>query len=186
MTNLYVATRIITFFGAYVRTFWEHVACRMAGVPAEDVRAFKSSEMCGHVDHAILDNLKQSVIMCLFPFTMNFILGSCMLMTGSYSLFYVGNTGSVQSYVLVCVGFSLLANCAPSFEDALCFKDYLYSRKGKVIKVLLSPAFGVVYSMAYIERYSITFVLAALYTVFFPWICNIFFPAFQYISEALR
>ena len=53
MTNLYVATRVLTVFGTIIRTFWEQVACRVCGVPVEDVRAFKVSELCGHVEHEL-------------------------------------------------------------------------------------------------------------------------------------
>lgn len=186
MTGLYVATRILTFFGTYLRTFWEHVTCRIAQIPAEDVRTFKSSEMCGHVEHALAENLKQSFLICWLPFTLNFIIGCSLLMTGSYKLFYIGQTDALQPYILTWLGFSCLANCAPSFEDALMLKECIYSGKNKVLKVILSPFFAVAYSMAFIERYSLTVILAGAFTVLFPYCFNVFFPAFEFVSEMLR
>ena len=186
MTGLYVATRILTFFGTYLRTFWEHVTCRIAKIPAEDVRAFKSSEMCGHVEHALTENLKQSFLICWLPFTLNFIIGCSLLMTGAYRLFFIGQTDALQPYILTILGFSCLANCAPSFEDALMLKDLLYGGRSKVLKVILSPFFAVAYSMSFIERYSITIVFAGAFTVLFPCIFNSLFPAFEYVSEMLR
>ena len=42
MTTVYVVTRVLSFFGTYLRTFWEHIVCRICKIPAEDVRAFNS------------------------------------------------------------------------------------------------------------------------------------------------
>lgn len=186
MTGLYVATRILTFFGTYLRTFWEHVSCRIARIPAEDVRAFKSSEMCGHVEHALVENLKQSFIICWLPFTMNFIVGCALLMTGSYRLFYIGQLDAFQPYILTILGFSCIANCAPSFEDALMLKECIYGGDNKVLKIVLAPFFAVAYSMAYIERYSLTVILAGVFTVAFPYVFTIFFPIFERITEMMR
>lgn len=183
MTVLYIITRYITFFGTTLRVFWEHVACRICKVPVEDTRTFKSDELCGHVEHELTENLKQSFFLCWFPFTMNFLFGCAFLLTGAYRLFYIYETDSLQNYALVWLGFSCLANCAPSFEDALSLKDYLYGGKNKFLKVILSPFFVVTYSVSFIERYSVTFVLSLVFTVFFPQIFNLLFPVLDYMDQ---
>ncbi len=183
MTYIYVATRIFTFFGTYLRTFFEHLACRIAGIPAEDVRAFKVSEMCGHVEHALTDNLKQTLLVTMLPFTMNFTMGTLMLLTGSYRLFFAGQIDNIQPYIFTWIGFSCLANCAPSYEDALSLKGYIYSSKNMFVKIILSPMFGVYYACALLEKYSISFVIAALYTYFFPQIFNLAFPLIEKFYE---
>ncbi len=183
MTNLYIATRVVTFFGTYLRAFFEHLACRIAGIPAEDVRAFKSSELCGHVEHALTDNFKQSVIVTMLPFTANFLLGCALLLTGSYRLFFAGQMDNYQIYIFTWLGFSCLANCSPSFEDVLSLKGHLYSYKNKLLRVILSPMFAVYYACAFVERYSVTFVLTGLFTYFFPQIVNLSFPLLEKIYE---
>ena len=40
MNILYVITRFITFPGALVRAMWEHLVCKICGVPVEDNRTF--------------------------------------------------------------------------------------------------------------------------------------------------
>ncbi len=182
MTYIYVATRVITFFGTYLRTFFEHLACRLCGVPAEDVRAFKSSEMCGHVEHALTDSLKQSLTVTMLPFTMNLLLGSALLLTGSYRLFFAGQVDNIQPYIFTWLGFSCLANCAPSFEDVLSLKSYVFSAK-KPIKIILLPIYAVYFACAFLEKYSVTFVLCAIYTYAFPWIFNNFFPLIEKMYE---
>lgn len=162
MTALYIATRYITYFGAQLRVFWEHLACRIFKIPVEDDRAFNHSELCGHIEHELTEGVAQSFSVCFLPFFMNLFLGVCMLLTGSLRLFYIGDFKSFAAYLFLWIGFSLIANCSPSFEDALSFKDNLYKSKNKLLKIVLSPFFGVVYACAFLEKYSVTFLLSAL------------------------
>ena len=89
MTNLYVATRVLTFFGTVMRAFWEQVVCRICAVPVEDVRAFKVSELCGHVEHELIKKKSHIFLVCWLPFTLNFILSCCFLLSGAYRVVYV-------------------------------------------------------------------------------------------------
>lgn len=186
MTNLYIVTRFITFFGTTLRVFWEHVACRLCKVPIEDIRAFKTNEMCGHIEHELTENLKQSFLICWLPFTMNFLIGSSLLLSGSYRLFYIYETDYVPTYILVWLGFSCIANCASSFEDALSLKDYIFSTENKFLKVIFFPFFAVNYVVSFLEKYSVTFLLSLAFTVLFPQIFNLLFPALDYIDQAIH
>ena len=186
MIHLYVITRVLTFFGTEMRVFWEHLVCRVAKIVAEDIRAFKVSELCGHVEHELLRTKKQAFLMCWLPFTLNFILGVLLLLSGSYRIIYLGNYAAIKYWVFLYVGVSCLANCAPSFEDILSFKDMFYSKDSSVaLKVLLAPFFGVAYAMAFLERYSITFILAIAFAVAFPWIFNFVLPAISLLGKLL-
>lgn len=188
MIYIYVATRVITFFGTVLRTFWEHIACRIASIAAEDIRAFKVDELCGHVEHELCETKKQAFTMCFLPFFLNFIIGCCLLLSGSYRVIYAGDLGSIKYWVFLYMGISCLANCVPSFEDVLSFKDMFYNENaGKFLKVILAPFYSVIYVGALLERYSLTFVLAIAFAFVFPHIFNVFFPAIatviQMVSE---
>lgn len=165
MTAVYVVTRFITYFGALLRGFWEHVVCRIYKIPVEDDRVFSYSELCGHIEHELTCGVAQSFMMCFVPFFMNMFLGICMLLTGSMRIFFIGDFKSYTSYMFLWIGVSLIANCAPSFEDALSFKDNLYGSKSTALKVILSPFFGVVYACAFLERYSVTFLLSIAFSL---------------------
>lgn len=165
MNGIYVATRIITYFGAQLRAFWEHIVCRVYKIPVEDDRTFKSSELCGHIEHELTNGVSQSFMMCFLPFFMNLFFGLCMLSVGSLRMFYIGDFKSPIAYIMLWLGISLIANCSPSFEDALSFKDNLYSSNRKVLKIILSPFFGVVYACAFLERYSVTFLLSIAFSL---------------------
>ena len=176
MTYLYVATRVFTYFGTELRVFWEQLALRFFKVPQEDTRTFKSSEMCGHIEHELTSSLSSSFMVCFLPFFMNFVLGCCLLLTGSFKVFYIGDI-SLVSILFLWVGVSLLSNCAPSFEDVLSLKDYLYRKETNIaLKIILSPFFAVAYASAYLERYSITFVLSIIFAWVFPTIFSFTFP----------
>lgn len=176
MTYLYVFTRVITYFGTELRVLWEHIVCRACSIPAEDTRTFKVSEMCGHVEHELAKKLSSAFSLCFVPFIINFVIGILMLLTGSYRVFYIGDI-SFLGLLFLWLGVSLLANCAPSFEDVLSFKDQLYKKETSLFaKILLTPHFAVSYAFAYLERFSITLVLAVLFAVIFPTVFSFTFP----------
>lgn len=186
MTNLYVATRILTFFGSMMRAFWEHVACRICGVPIEDARVFKVSELCGHIEHELITNKKHSFLVCWLPFTMNFIFSCCFLLSGAYRIAYIGDYVSVTSWVFLWLGISFAANCIPSFEDVLCFGEAFYNVGTKlIIKILVAPFYAIIYGFGVLERYSITLVISVVYAIVFPQIVNVFFPIVTTISQML-
>lgn len=160
-----------------MRTFWEQVACRICAVPVEDVRAFKSSELCGHVEHELVRKKKHIFLICFLPFVLNFILACCFLLSGAYRVVYVGDFGTLTSWMFLWLGISFAANCVPSFEDVLSFKDAFYSKDTSVVvKALLAPFFAIIYGFSLLERYSLTFILAILFAMVFPQIFNTFFP----------
>ena len=184
MMYLYVATRVLTVFGTVIRAFWEQVACRICGIPVEDVRAFKVSELCGHVEHELIRDKKHSFVVCWFPFTMNFIMACCFLLSGAYRIVYIGDFKTVTSWVFLWLGISFAANCIPSFEDILSFKENFYNNETKKItKIVLAPFFGIIYGFGILERYSITFVVAVLFAMVFPQLFNLLFPAFNLFSQ---
>lgn len=175
MTTVYVITRYLTFFGTLLRTFWEQIVLRLCKVPVEDAHAFKYSELCGHVEHHIIYRTRHAFLMCFVPFALNFILACCFLITGSYRVFYMGDTGTYQAYVFLWLGISCAANCVPSFEDMLAFKDCVYGGKNRLFKIIFAPFFAVICAGACLERYSLTFLLSIGFAVGFPNIVNIVF-----------
>ena len=176
MGMIYAGTRILTFFGAYLRTFWEHVACRLCKIAVEDIRAFKSGEMCGHVEHEMVKKTSHSFIVCWLPFTMNFFIGCMLLMSGAYKLIYIGATDSAFDYAALWLGISCLTNCSPSFEDAIAFKDNLYKGGGFTRKIILTPFFVVFYVMSFLERFGLTLLLAIGFSIAFPYLFAYAFP----------
>ena len=56
MTIVYVITKYITVIGSILKGFWEHLFCRILGVPVSDARYLQATELCGHVEHDFTKN----------------------------------------------------------------------------------------------------------------------------------
>ena len=170
MTYIYVVTRFITYFGALLRTTWQHVVCRICKIAVEDTRVFKNDELCGHIEHEIIYRKKHAILICGVPFVMNFILGCCFLLAGSYRVIYLGDTTVYQAFIFLWLGISCFANCAPSFEDMLALKDSIYGGDNKAHKIIFAPFFGVVCAASCLEKYSLTFLISIAFGVAFPFL----------------
>ncbi len=175
MTTVYVITRCLTFFGAMLRNFWEQIVCKICKIPAEDVSVFKNSELCGHVEHHVIYRKRDAFLMCFVPFALNFVLACCFLTMGSYRVVYMGDTGTYQAVIFLWLGISCAANCVPSFEDMLAFKDCIYGGKNRLLKIIFAPFFAVICAGACLERYSLTFLLSIGFAVGFPYAVNVVF-----------
>ncbi len=187
MINLYVATRVITFPGTVLRAFWEHLVCRLCSVPVEDIRAFKVSEMCGHVEHELVKKKSHSFLICFVPFLLNFILACCFFLGGSYRIAYIGDLKSILSWVYLWLGISFATNCVPSFEDVLSFKDVFYSKDTKlIVKVAVAPFYALVYGFSILERLGLTLFVAILFSIVFPQIFNKIFPAIILLAQSFQ
>lgn len=177
MIYLYVFTRALTIFGTVMRAFWEQVACRICGIPVEDVRAFKVSELCGHVEHELIKKKSHILSVCVIPFVMNFFFACCFLLSGAYRVVYIGDVKTIGSWLLLWLGISFASNCVPSFEDVLSFKDAFFGKDTKTItKILAAPFYGVIYGFSLLERISLTPVVAVLFAMVYPQIVNVIFP----------
>lgn len=185
MTLIYVITRIITFPGTFFRNLWEILVCRVCKIAVYDERIFQYSEYCGHTEHELLNkNPWKAFFICWFPFTMNLILSTYFLSGSAYQLIYIGDTKDILSYLFFWFGISFAANCAPSFEDMLAFKDSVYNGGKIIFKIIFTPFFALSCVMACLEKYSLTFLLAVAYGVCFPYIFGGALPVlsvFQYI-----
>ena len=185
MTLIYVITRILTIPGAFSRSLWELLVCRVCSVAVYDNRAFKFSALCGHIEHESLnENPWKSFFVCSFPFIMNLIIGNYFLCGSAYQLLYIGDTKNILSYLFLWFGISLVANCAPSFADMIAFKDSVYGGKKVFFKIIFAPFFALNCVTACLEKYSLTFLLAVAYGVCLPYIFGWLLPvlsAFQTI-----
>jgi hypothetical protein len=187
MINLYVATRVITFPGTVLRAFWEHLICRLCSIPAEDIRAFKVSELCGHVEHELVKKKSHSFLMCFVPFLLNFLLACCFFLGGSYRIAYIGDLKSVLAWVYLWLGISFATNCVPSFEDILSFKDIFFDKATKtIVKIVVAPFYALIYGFSILERFGLTFVISILFSIVFPQIFNKLFPAIIFLIQSFQ
>lgn len=173
MTTLYIITKIITFPGAYLRGFWEHLTCKILGLPIELPGYLRIDEACGHVEHGFAKKGFASYLMATGPGFMNFITGFPMFLAGFINLAFLGirpsdSTGLFIFYVLLTyVGVSLLCNIFPLVEDAMNLFDVAFSQKkmniiGRIIFYIPS---GIAFIGAYLEKYGITVILWIVFMI---------------------
>ena len=117
MVILYEIIKMLTFPGALLKGFLEHLFCRLWKVPVEYSDYMQRNELCGHVEHLLAPH-KGSFAICFGPHLIMLLLGSVIAFPGAMNLFYIG-TFNWLSVILFYVGVSFLANAFPLVEDAL-------------------------------------------------------------------
>jgi len=180
MSLVYIIGKMITLPGTYIKTFWEHLMCRILKIPVETENYLHYDISLGHVEHEFAKTLPRSFLLCWIPGVLNKLFGIVMLMAGSLGIFYLGvepinrAASGITDWlfyaylVLLYLGISLLCNIFPLVEDALLVWEKLYSGNGaKLIwKILLFIPSACMVAGAYIEQYSINILLAAGFVVF--------------------
>lgn len=180
MRLIYVITKILTFPGALTKAFFEQIMCRIFKCPVEDNRYLRTDEMCGHVDHELIERPVASFMFCFIPGLLNFLLAQLVCL---FPVINIGLLGNYQGFVAssglsaiikeeamvntldfvlpfffawVCV--SLLTNIFPLIEDMIVMKEQ-YKKLNPVLKVIFFPGYIVMRIGAVLEKYGITFLL---------------------------
>lgn len=167
MTALYIISKLLTFPGAYLRGFWEHLTCKILGLPVEIPGYLRIDEACGHVEHGLAKKGFASYLIATGPGFMNFMTGFPMFLAGYINIFFLGIRPSdsaalfVFYLLLLYVGISLLCNVFPLIEDALNLYDVAFVQKkmnifGRIIFFIPSMIANL---GARLERYGVTVIL---------------------------
>lgn len=169
MVIVYEIIKFLTFPGALLKGFLEHLFCRIYKVPVEYSDYMQRNELCGHVEHLLAPH-KGSFGLCFGPHIIMGILGMLIAFPGAVNLFYIG-TFSWLSVILLYVGISFLTNAFPLVEDAINMWEELFSGESKTVsKVCLAIPSAVMYAGAYLERYGITLLTSAAFAYALPWL----------------
>lgn len=167
MTALYIASKILTFPGAYIKGFWEQLTCKLLGLPVEVPGYLRIDEACGHVEHALPKKGFAAYLIATGPAFMNFNIGFWIFLAGFLNLRFMGITPNdslglfIMYVVMTYVGISMLCNVFPLVEDAMNLYELLYKqKKGNVVGRIFAfiPAV-ITYAGAYLEKYCITVIL---------------------------
>ena len=188
MTAFYVITKFLTFPGAITKALFEHIMCRIFKVPVEDTRCLRTDEMCGHVEHELIERPVASFWFCFIPGLLNFLLGMSLSLFAVINVYLLGNySGFISGSPLLStalasalsgnaalsatldfllpllflwLGFSMFVNMAPLPEDAMMMKEQ-YKELNGFLRVLFAPGCFIMRIGATLERYGITFLLFA-------------------------
>lgn len=163
MNKLYVISKYLTFPGAMVRGFFEHVVCKICGIPVEDNRLLRGDEVCGHVEHELAPTSRKAFAVCFVPAFLCGLLALILAIPSLLSLFAFEMNGVLEKVanIFACwFAFSLCANSYPLVEDALNMKEKVYKNGTVIQKIFYAPGFLFTYIGSFLEKYLVTFVLA--------------------------
>jgi len=166
-----VIVGIITFPGAYMRAFWQHLTCRLYAIPIDDPRYFNLNEMFGHIDHEMPKSGAKRFLICLWPFLLNLVTGMCIAVPAWVAVFMLG-APDFYDYILLWVGVSLLCSIFPCYEDALAMWES-YQNSGRRVKGLAAPVCAVMYGGAVLSGAGLSVVPAVLLTAFLSYLLRI-------------
>ena len=171
MRILYIIGKYITFPGAYLRAFWEHITCLMLGLPVENTGYLRADEMCGHVEHFLPKKTFGAYFSATAPGFMGLITGLPLVILGVINLRFTGITfkDSTALFVLyialIYIGVSIMCCLHPQFEVAQNLWDITLEKirskdKKSVIggAVMFLPAL-VTYIGAVLERFSVPILI---------------------------
>ena len=173
MRYLYVIGKYITFPGAYLRAFWEHMTCLMLGLPVENTSYLRADEMCGHVEHFLPQKGFSAYFGATAPGFMGLITGLPLVILGVFNLRFTGITFAdstalfVLYIALTYIGVSIMCCLYPQFEIAQNLWDITLQKirsedKKSVIGgvFMFLPAL-VTYIGAVLERFSVPVLIWA-------------------------
>ena len=162
MTFLYIVSKYITFPGAYVRCMWEQIICRITKTAVEDNRYIRDDEMSSHIDHELVESPSGAFAIGFVPLFFNSI-GALLLATFPFFFKPTGTVGVISSALCMWFALSLTSNLFPSVEDALNMLEKTYKKGNILQKIIYTPGLLIMMAGAYLERYSITFILGVIF-----------------------
>ena len=166
MNAVYVISKYVTVVGSVLKGFWEHLFCRMLGIPVQDARYLQANELCGHVEHDFTKTRGRTFFLCYLPGFMNRIFGYGMTIGSFLGLFKLEVRTEAPIFwvyiVMLYLGISLLCNNAPLYEDALNNWDLIYG-KGKKTNIIFKilafiPSVYFIVS-AWLEKYAVSLLI---------------------------
>ena len=165
MSFIYIFTRYLTFPAVFIRCMWEQIICRLGKIAVEDARYVKDDEMCGHIEHEIIESRISSVTIGIIPF-LSAAAGAVAFSVFPYFFRPTSLLGTVFTGLSVWFVISFISNCFPSIEDVLNMRERIYKESHLAFRIILAPVFGVLFIGAYLERYCVTFIGAVVFSYF--------------------
>ncbi len=173
MRIIYVIGKFITFPGAFLRAFWEHLTCLLLGIPVEHTGYLRADEMCGHIEHFLPKKMGAAFVSAVAPGVMGLVSGLPMAATGLANLRFMGATFGDSPVLFIIyiimsyVGVSIMCCLHPQYEIAVNLWEItvskLRSRKAKsvIAAVLTVVPSWLVYFGALLERFSVPVIVWA-------------------------
>lgn len=174
MRTLGFLIKLLTFPGAFMHAYWEHIMCKTYNCPVDDHRYMRPDEMCGHIEHDEFGTAGQQFAFCFFPMLFNGFLGLAIGLPAIINAVFLGGAAWYH-YIMLWLGISLLTNAFPLIEDAMALWEKVYSGgKNIVLKILAFPLLAIIFAGAYLSEWGLSVVTAGLFLRWAPMITSLF------------
>lgn len=186
MRIIYVIVKILTFPGAMLHAFFEHMTCRICKILVDDARTLRTDEMLSHIEHELVRRRSASFDICFIPFLFSLFFGIMTVSAASVAVLYLGSYKNALLWFLLYMGISFLTNLFPQMEDVLMLKENIYNGKTNIaVKILAAPFFAIFYAGAQLERFGLTLLTSIGFAYALPYILGLFIPRLHELISAM-
>jgi hypothetical protein len=136
---------IATFPGVIVHELAHQLFCRWFKVPVFKVVYFRVGNPAGYVQHEVITNKWQSMVVSVGPFFVNTIMGALIAFPAAMPVFKFDNASPLD-YVLIYLGVSIAMHAFPSTGDAKAILNDLKEAETSIlVKIVGYPVIGLIY-----------------------------------------
>jgi len=174
MRIIYIITKIIAYPGAFLKGFFEHLACRILKIEVTDQNYLAPDWHCGHVKHAPVMSARKAFLLTLLPYLAQRALGWIFFSASFAPLLLFGLRSTQDStffflYIAALFfGLSLLCNAFPQWEHMKRQWQLFYGKTeeddvkpaGGFARILFAPCNVWFLVGAWLERHGIPTILA--------------------------
>lgn len=186
MRIIYVIVKLLTFPGAMLHAFFEHMSCRICKILVDDARTLRTDEMLSHIEHELVKRCGASFDICFIPFLFNLFFGVTVLSSASVAVLYLGSYKNALLWFLLYMGIAFLTNLFPQMEDVLMLKENIYNSKTNIVlKILTAPFYAVFYVGAQLERFGLTLLTSIGFAFALPYVLGLFVPKLYDLISAI-
>jgi len=178
LRTIYLISKFVTLPGAFLKGFWEHLACRLLGITVKNANYLPADFHCGHVQNAPASSPAQSFFLALLPYLAQRVLGWIFIAAAAPPLLLFGVRSAQESHffflylVALYFGLSLLCNSFPSWAQMQQQWKLFYgesSQASRAAKILLAPCNVWFFLGAWLEKTGI-FTLVLFGAVITSWL----------------
>ncbi|MCL2107274.1 MAG: hypothetical protein FWH26_09520 [Oscillospiraceae bacterium] len=124
MKILYLVSKILSYPGAFLKGFWEHLSCQLLKIRVLRPGYLRGGEYCGHVEHEAAGSAKRAFLLAWLPHMAQWLLAAVFLLASAVPLLLFGLRGVRETrffwleMLFLYLGLSCLCNAFPTYSEA--------------------------------------------------------------------
>lgn len=171
MGTLHAVMSFLTYPGVLFRLVFTQIFCRIFRCRIKNIKYISLEYPCAAVEHEELPGAPKRFWLCFLPFLLSFAVGMMILFPATLQVFHLGNA-SLPNVLLFWVGFSLICNMFPEYEDACAMWSGIYKNEKTpmIAKILLAPVNAVMLGGSWLAKRGLQMFAGVLIAVVLPFL----------------